>query len=145
MNLTLTLDDHADDELKRLAHARLPGIRRDVVEHTARHALYETIAGNPVDTARSRAAWVASLERLGGTPPADWRGPHPTAEQEGRAQGDLSLRHDRDVTEISAGNAVEYVPFLEYGTSRISPFSMVRRALAKARHHLVDQLQRAMR
>jgi hypothetical protein len=144
MQITLTLDDRATDELQRLADHRLPDLRRDVIEETARHALAETIAGNPVDTARSRAAWVASLEQLGGAPPAGWLGPHSSADDEGRTHGELSHHHDRDVTEILATNSVDYVPHLEYGTSRLRPFRMARRALAQARQRLLDTLRRAL-
>lgn len=51
-----------------------PEARRDMVESAVRQTLFNTIRGNPVDTARSRASWVQSLERLGGTPPAGWPG-----------------------------------------------------------------------
>lgn len=144
MRVTVTVEDEVSANLERFVQSRLPEARLEMVEEAARLALTETIRANPVDTARSRAAWVASLEQLGGVPPADWRGPHPTADDEGRGQAMLTQQHERDVTEIVAGNLVEYVPFLEYGTSRMRPFGMVRRALGRLRPLVAALFRRAL-
>lgn len=131
--------------VQRFTRDRLPDLRRDLVEATLRDTLTETVRLNPVDTARSRAAWVASLEQLGGRPPAGWQGPHPTAEAAGRAAGSLVREHSLDHSSAAAANAITYVPFLEYGTARHTPFAMVRTALARARQRLLDRLRRLTR
>lgn len=120
-------------------------MRRQAVEETFRELLAETIRLNPVETARSRAAWVAALEQLGGLPPAGWQGPQPTGESEGRGLGRLDHDDGADVTDIAATNGVRYVPFLEYGTQRMAPFGMVRRALSRARHRLLERLRQQWR
>lgn len=145
MRITVDIDGEARRRLQDLAGARLPELRRQAVEAAARQALTETILQNPVETARSRAAWVASLQQLGGAPPTGWQGPRPTGEADGRRQGRLDRTHDRDVTAVAAGNAVQYVPFLEYGTRRSAPFAMVRRALARARQSLLARLRLLLR
>lgn len=141
------LDWHNDvsPRLRRLAHTRLPDLRRAAVEETFRELLSETIRLHPVETARSRAAWVAALEQLGGAPPAGWQGPRPTAEAEGRSLGRLHRHDGADVTDIAATNDVVYVPFLEYGTRRMAPFGMVRRALSRARRRLLERLRQQLR
>lgn len=145
MRIILEWRNDASPRLRRLADARLPAVRREAVEETFREMLAETIQLNPVETARSRAAWAAALEQLGGTPPAGWRGPRPTAESEGRGLGRLHRNDGPDVTEVAAANGVRYVPFLEYGTRRTAPRGMVRRALSRARRRLLDRLRQQWR
>jgi hypothetical protein len=145
MRIELQWHNEASPRLRRLRHTRLPAMRREAVEETFRELLSETIRLNPVQTARSRAAWVAALEQVGGTPPAGWQGPQPTGESEGRRLGVLRRHHEADVTDLAATNGVRYVPFLEYGTRRMAPFGMVRRALSRARRLLLEQLRRSWR
>jgi len=124
---------------------RLPDLRRRIITVAMKHALAETIRFNPVDTARSRAAWVRSLEQLGGTPPAGGQGSHPSAVDDGRALGQLQRHETADTTELTAFNSVDYVPHLEYGTSRMAPFAMARRALHGARQIMVNELRNLLR
>jgi hypothetical protein len=145
MRIVIEWHNGISPRLRRLADARLPAVRREAVEETFRELLAETIRLNPVETARSRAAWVASLEQLGGAPPAGWQGPHPTAESEGRSLGRLDRDDGPDVTGITATNSVRYVPFLEYGTRRMAPFGMVRRALSRARLVLGERFRTRLR
>ena len=145
LRLEVTMDDELTPRLERLVRQRLAAARNAVVQQAAERVLADTIFANPVDTARSRAAWVAALEQLGGTPPAQWRGESPTAEAEGRALGTGTRQEDRDTTEIRATNDVEYVPFLEYGTRQMAPVGMVRRSLSGVRSLLTQLLRRALR
>ncbi|MCA9053859.1 MAG: hypothetical protein KDA75_08480 [Planctomycetaceae bacterium] len=145
MRIDIQIDDQLSPSVRRFLGAPLADGRRTAVESTARDALADTIRLNPVDTARSRAAWVDALERLGGTPPAGWQGPQGDGEAEGRAAATLVKDHDRDQSLVSATNAVGYVGFLEYGTSRSRAFAMVRRSLLLARERLLQRLRRIFR
>ena len=142
MQIDLQVTNHATPKLRRLLRKQLPNRRRTAVEQTARDALTDTIRLNPVDTARSRAAWVAALEQLGGTPPAGWQGEAPVGEVTAGGEGHAESRQDRDTSLVTATNSVPYIPFLEYGTSRMSPFAMVRRSLLRARLRLLQRLRR---
>lgn len=143
MRITLNIEDQASDRLREL-QAALPEVRQEAVAETMRETLVEVIRLNPVDTARSRAAWVNALEQLGGVAPAGWQGPHPTQEHAGRSRGQSAQQNDDDQTTVSASNGVDYVPLLEYGTRRTSPIGMVRRALQAARQRLIDRLRAAL-
>ena len=124
----------ARDRLSR-AHDRIPQWRRALVERVAREALARTIPANPVDTARSRSAWVAALEQLGGAPPPGWQGAQPDAAAiaEGRDLGSVARSESSDVTDIQITSGVDYVTYLEYGTRRMSPFAMAHRGLYEVR------------
>lgn len=132
MRLVIEIDDQVSAKLDELAEEGLPKARRRLVQDAMREALGRTIELNPVDTGRSRAAWATALTQAGGNPPPGWRGPRPEAGAiaEGAALGELIDEDDGDVTSMTAANAVRYVTFLEYGTSRMAPFAMLRRALA---------------
>lgn len=129
MSLRFQLEGDAAEKIRQLAGTRLESARTQLVREAMINTLQATIERNPVDTARSRAAWVSSLEELGGTPPAGWEGPHPTAADAGRQLGDLSLNDSGQISEARAVNAVSYISFLEYGSSGRSPKAMVRGAL----------------
>ncbi|QDU41035.1 hypothetical protein Mal4_54000 [Maioricimonas rarisocia] len=135
MQLRIEIDEAGIDSLRTLAEERLPEARRQMVESAVRLTLFNTIRGNPVDTARSRASWVQSLERLGGIPPAGWRGPRPIqfAIDEGRARALLQQKEDEHQTTVSATSRVFYVSFLEYGTGGRPPYAMLQRALISTR------------
>lgn len=135
MRVTFEIDDDVSDRLEELAAVDLPEARREMVDEAIRAALRDTVEFNPVDTGRSRSAWVAALAQLGGAPPAGWRGPKPQAGAiaEGASLGAAEAYDETDRSERAASNAVRYVPFLEYGTSRMSPFAMARRALRGVR------------
>jgi hypothetical protein len=131
MRMEVRVSGDAAEDLRQLAGSRLDSARQELVREAMIQTLQEIILGNPVDTARSRAAWVTSLEALGGSPPSGWEGPHPTAIAEGRGQGKLSLQETRGESRATADNSVDYVPLLEYGTSRMAPYAMVRRSLVR--------------
>lgn len=145
MRIHIEIIDNVTSAARRFVSATLPQRRREAVESALRETLAEVIVLNPVETARSRAAWVGSLEELGGTAPANWQGPHPTQDAEGRTAGRLIRQHEPDTSSVSASNAVSYVPLLEYGTSRLSPFAMARRALWLTRERTLGRLSRLFR
>ncbi len=140
IRLRFEVDDTATPSLARSAE-RLPVARRELVERLMREGLTRIVERNPVETGRSRTAWVQSLERLGGQAPPGWTGPLPSGVQRGRTEGRLVRSDTEDRTLIEAMNAVPYIAFLEYGTVRMSAFAMVRKTLAE----LLQRLNRIAR
>lgn len=137
-NITLSVDVDAGrvvERLDRLRTTRLPEWRRQLAESISREVLRRTIAHNPVDTGRSRSAWVAGLARLGGAAPPGWKGPHPdqTAVSEGTERVSVSQSESATHSEVRVSNGVDYVNFLEFGARQTAPFEMVGRSLAEAR------------
>ncbi len=131
MRLVLRIDDFYRRRLRDLANYQIPDARRRMVERGLEATLEQTIELNPVETGRSRAAWQRALAELRGAQQAGGIPSGPVAE--GWSLGSLELDHQAHTTSGSAVNAVSYVPFLEYGTSRMQPFQMVRRSLAAVR------------
>jgi len=99
----------------------------ELTKENAKELLTNIIDRNPVDTGRSRAAWVESLEKLGGAPPPGWQGA--TAEkaaiEEGRKLSKLEIKEKS----VSFSSAVEYIQTLEYGTTQRAAFQMVRNSI----------------
>lgn len=122
----------------RTLQRTLPGRRQALAQQLAQSVLQQTILANPVDTARSRAAWVNLLEQLGGTPTQNWQGPHPnpTAIREGANAATLTRTQTDNTSTLTISNAVPYIAWLEYGTRQTPPASMLRRSLANVLHTL---------
>ena len=139
MGVTISLEVVNEVAVRRwlgeIRGREVPRARRRLVRRVSRAALLRTIENNPVDTARSRASWVAALEQLGGAAPAGWEGAHPedAAMSEGRGRSVLVESVAAEVTEVVATSGVDYINYLEFGTQRISPFQMVARSLQSLR------------
>jgi len=131
MRVRFEIEDRVSERLEGAAGRELSEARRRMVEDAMRAALIETMQRNPVETGRSRAAWGAALRQLGGEAPADWGGASPNAAAiaEGAARSVLERNDHESTTTVSASNGVRYIGFLEYGTRKMAPFAMVRRAL----------------
>lgn len=130
MRIEFQIEGRGVSLLRELARSRVPEARRRMVVQGMQATLERTMALNPVDTGRSRAAWQAALAQLqGGNTSGGGGGPV----AEGAALGWAAQEHGERTSEVSATNGVSYVPFLEYGTSRMAPFQMVRRSLAVVR------------
>jgi len=84
------------------------------------------IAETPVDTGRARAGWTAYADTVGVG--YDISGPNVTtaAISEGKKESSFSVSKSSKGTHIAIINAVNYIVFLEYGHSPISPHGMVR-------------------
>jgi hypothetical protein len=132
MRIQVQIDGGDLRRLKDLAEYQVPDARRRMVDRGMEATLESTIRLNPVETGRSRVAWQAALDQLRGEASDVSIAGGPIGE--GAGQGSLDHRHDKTTTTASARNAVSYVPFLEYGTSRMAPFQMVRRSLAAVRN-----------
>lgn len=131
MQLRIEVDNQVRQALQKLMNESLPEARRQMVEEAARETLQAIIEKNPVDTGRSRAAWANALGHLDGQPPAGWEGGNRSGTATGRNEGSSSRDDTADATTISAHNEVPYIHYLEYGTSRMAPFAMVRNALLR--------------
>lgn len=142
--MRLRLTPHLQPFLDRLhvLQRTLPARRQTLTQQLAQQVLHQTIQTNPVDTARSRAAWVAPLEQLGGTPPQNWQGPHPnpTAIREGAAASSLTQTQTDHTTTLTVSNSVAYINYLEYGTRQSPPQAMLRRSLNTILHNLAPSL-----
>lgn len=139
MRISVQIDGGDLRRLKDLAEYQIPDARRRMVERGMDATLESTIQLNPIETGRSRAAWKAALDQLHGESNVAAGAGGPIAE--GVARGSLDHQHESNTTMISATNAVSYVPFLEYGTSRMTPFQMVRRSLAAVRTVITSWFQ----
>lgn len=128
MRLTIEIDNAASEALRKVSRDAVGEARRRMVDQGMQAALESTIRLNPVRTGRSRAAWSAALSQLEGDSRPAAVGDGPIAE--GVARASAGRVETSMMTEARATNAVGYVPFLEYGTSRMSPFAMVRTSLA---------------
>jgi hypothetical protein len=133
MNIRIEIDERVSQRFDELSRDKLREARRDMVEEALRQTLGDTIRVNPVDTGRSRAAWVSALRQLGASPPDGWQGSHPDAGaiSQGAGRGLLEIADEESRSAASAVNAVDYVGYLEYGTSRMAPFAMARQALLR--------------
>jgi hypothetical protein len=139
MRISVQIDGDDLRGLKDLAEYRVSDARRRMVVRGTEATLESTIQLNPVETGRSRAAWKAALDQLRGSSNQSVAGEGPVAE--GSGKGSLQHQHDETTSSISATNAVSYVPFLEYGTSRMTPYQMVRRSLAAVRGVIANWFQ----
>lgn len=146
-NLTVELDDAAVRErLSGLRDTVIPEVRHAAVRDEMLSALEVVVQANPVDTGRSRSAWVHGIEQLGGAAPADWAGGQATlgALGEGAAAAFVTVDESPQTSAIAVENGVPYIAFLEYGTRGQPPRSMVRRGIQSALQGLVDRLRRAL-
>ena len=148
MNLELQVDTAAvRQQLEHWRDDRLPTARREAVQAGMVAALRATIEANPVDTGRSRAAWVTALEALGGTPPLGWAGEKPVASamDEGAAAGQVQREESTDQSSIAVANTVRYVVLLELGGRGQPPRRMVATGLDAARSAALTELWQQLR
>lgn len=103
-------------DLRRRRAARF---RSRLVRETAREVLVHIVDRQPNETGRARRAWQAALAALSG----EGLGSQET-------EGDAELVERITTTTVRIVNRVDYVRYVEYGTRRLAPRSMVRRSLA---------------
>lgn len=138
MSIDVEVHGRTAAQLRELAEAPLKSARENLVRESMISALQTVVERNPVRTGRARAAWVQSLEELGGTAPAGWEGAQATGVATGRSLGMLSIDDGDETSQIEATNAVDYIAYLEYGTSKRAPFAMVRSALNQLKSRLAS-------
>lgn len=132
MTITFEIEDSASPALRELIEQNIPEARQHMVNQLAADVLDHTAQENPVDSGRSRAGWLAAAEQL---PGSQVSGAGATGE------GTLRLNHDQTTTSVSAINQVPYVTYLEYGTSKMAPFAMLRRTLSRIRGQLGNRFR----
>lgn len=93
--------------------------RQRLVRKTARKLLQRIAQLTPVDTGRAQSSWLLAAQQL--QPETAANTATPDLQITEGSIGSLSI--------ITIVNQVPYMPFLELGTSRMSPFAMIRRAL----------------
>ena len=119
------------ETLSRITRKRLPEFRQRLVEKVLEQTLQQVVSRHPVETGRARDAWLNAAEHLRGA---------------GSGQSvDASSQqtNDQDRTLLEVTNQVDYVVFLENGTSRMRPHHMVHRAMAETPSmisHIATQL-----
>ncbi|MCA8997252.1 MAG: hypothetical protein KDA80_09700 [Planctomycetaceae bacterium] len=129
MEIEITQSGDIRERLNELANGQVPTSRRNFIQSVALQTLQETAQNNPVRTGRSRAAWNAAANQING--PTETGGLTTASDHssDGSTDGQARQSDAGDSTEIIATNAVPYVPYLEYGTSKMAPKAMLRRAL----------------
>jgi|GEM_PF-3339516 len=138
MNLQFRFRGDVDARLRSQLTDRVQAARQDLVRQATCQTLQSIVRDNPVETGQSRAAWVNGLEQLGGTAPPGWEGAAPTGVESGRTHGSGEQEEGAGTTLMRVRNQISYVRYLEYGTSRMAPFAMVRRGLLQIRPILKD-------
>ncbi len=138
MNIEFQVEGDAAERIRDLASAPLASARRELIHQAGIQCLQAIVEANPVETGRSRSAWVAALEQLGGSAPAGGEADGTVGVSEGRGQGQAELADDGQISHVKASNQVSYVPYLEYGTSKMAPFAMVRKSLLQLRTTLAS-------
>ncbi len=106
MRISFTVD--ASQVLGRLENAR-SGVdlsRQEYVRKLTQILMQRVIERTPVDTGRARAGWNGGLGQM---------------------------EDDGQTTKISVTNDVEYIIFLEFGTSRMQARVMVRNSMSQTR------------
>ena len=120
LNMTIQIESNGpqlDDQL-------ISPSRNKLVSELMQSVLERVIAYQPVETGRTRNVWralassVASLRESGLVSVTD---------------GEVVTSLQRTSTQIDVTNGVEYLPFVEYGTSQQQPVAMVRQALMETR------------
>lgn len=121
MRLNIELDDQGSPAIRQYRDNQVSASRRELVNRLTAEVLRKTAESNPVASGRSREGWSAAAGQLSGQTAL------PNSEN---GEGSLAVHNDRTTTLNVATNHVPYIIYLEYGTSKMPPFAMLRRALA---------------
>ena len=116
--MRIQIENTASPKLRKIASRTLSDARAEMTRKLAAKAISTTADLNPVRTGRSRQAWLNALRSL-----------NQQGQSNQASEGHSTSQSTPDQTEITATNNVEYVSYLEYGTSLMSPFAMVRNSL----------------
>ncbi len=127
MPMRIEITDTVSQKLRDLNESTILQARQEMVQQIAQDVLANTAQRNPVDTGRSRSAWEAAAEQVSGTSTGVT---HSSGMGGSSGEGTATSASDRTTSLVSATNNVPYITHLEYGTSRMAPFSMLRESLA---------------
>ncbi|QDT33633.1 HK97 gp10 family phage protein [Thalassoglobus polymorphus] len=127
MPMRIEISDTVSQKLRDLNESTILQARQEMVQQIATDVLANTAQRNPVETGRSRSGWATAAEQVSGrsTEVADSSGVGSSS-----GEGTATFTSDRTTSLVNATNNVPYITYLEYGTSRMAPFSMLRESLA---------------
>lgn len=110
-------------QVKRFLSTKSPKLRRKTARALFFVLLGKVILKTPVDTGRARGGWGAGIDELGIRGVPEQGSP---AYEEGKALSEFRVDSTGNTIRLSVTNNVEYIEFLEAGTSTQAPFGMVR-------------------
>ena len=114
MRIQITTDDTLIQKFRDHAASTVPSARRLLADRLRQEALADLTRETPVRTGRLQQGWIAAATGQG---------------SEGTSrEADLAGRSHRAAT-----NQVDYVGYVEYGTSRMAPRRLARAALSRVR------------
>ena len=104
--MRIRMEAFSEDLLLRLEQARdnLSQNRREYARGLSARVMNRVKERTPVDTGRARAGW----------------------------NGEIGVEEEGEVTKISTTNEVDYIAFLEFGTTRTPARAMVRSSLSQS-------------
>lgn len=106
---------------------QMPQIADIVIRKSAMDIVAETAREWPVDTGRSRAAWIAAVSD---PPTANYAGNREKNIPGGVVVADsLKTKSESGNFSITVTNPVNYAPFIEYGTVNVAPRGHLQRAI----------------
>ena len=126
--IKLKLDQDALAHIAEIRDQKLPQAMQNLTRNLMREGLEKIRSETPVDTGRAQSGW-ASAQQL---TDSETGGSISNA----TAEGELTEQTTGQSSSLTATNFVPYVPFLEYGTTRLRPFAMIRRALLELRQRV---------
>lgn len=129
MRLKLEVETETAEEWLQDWRDRVDRRRFALGRSIAELALQRIVEGNPVDTGRSRAAWVAGGQQASLNVSGAGQGGDPQATSAGMSAGTGRMEEEEGRSWYEIVNTVDYVPFLEYGTQRMPAAAMVRASL----------------
>lgn len=106
---------------RELSATVAPNARRVLVADLQSMTLDQVIGTTPVRTGRAKRAWGSA------------RGAGDGSSSVASGEGAATARDGSGMSQRTATNSVPYVRYLEYGTRRMAPRAIVRRALERAR------------
>jgi len=114
-------------EVERFLDGELPAIALQVSQKIALDGLTRVVNRTPVDTGRARGGWQVGL----GAEPEDETGREDKDGNPTIADGSDVIDRAEPFQSIAIANNVEYIEFLEDGTSQQAPEGMVAVTLAE--------------
>ena len=126
--IKLKLDQDALAHITEVRDQKLPQALQNLTRDLIRQGLEQIRNETPVDTGRAQAGW-ASAQQLTNSETGGLI-------SNATAEGELTEQTTGQSNSLTATNYVPYVPLLEYGTTRLRPFAMIRRALLELRQRV---------
>ncbi len=123
MKLEFTIDTGILQEIDTWTNDLLPQKRQELIKKSMQSTLADILQNTPVETGRTKNAWQQAANSASSE----------TGTGNAKSEGTSTTSHGEDITEATATNAVPYISYLEYGTSKMPPFATIRNALLNVR------------